>query len=159
MNPLNKETMENLANTYYQSERYQALLPLAVELVDRYPFESVNYNLLANAHRELEDPETALSVLERRNGLEFEFLRSQLSAVSEGVYSVEGQVMNRSAAAGSEVTVPVQLLGEEGQVVMREDLLITLPAEGEASSFLLQFQIEEPVSGFKYGSDGSASDS
>ena len=159
MQPLNKETMENLANTYYQSQRYQALLPLAGELVDRYPLESVNYNLLANAHRELEDPETALSVLERRDGLEFEFLRSQLSTISEGVYSVEGQVMNRSAAAGSEVTIPVQLLGEEGQVVLREDLLITLPAEGEASSFLLQFEIEEPVSGFQYGSDGSASDS
>jgi len=159
MNPLNKETMENLANTYYQSERYQALLPLAGELVARYPFESVNYNLLANAHRELEDPDAALSVLERRDGLEFEFLRSQLAVISEGVYSVEGQVMNKNAAAGSEITVPVQLLGEEGQVVMSEDLLITLPAEGEASSFLLQFQIEEPVSGFQYGSGGSASDS
>jgi tetratricopeptide (TPR) repeat protein len=159
MQPLNKETMENLANTYYQSQRYQALLPLAGELVDRYPLESVNYNLLANAHRELEDPETALSVLQLRDGLEFEFLRSQLTAISEGVYSVEGQVMNRSATAGSEVTIPVQLLGEEGQVVMREELLITLPAEGEASSFLLQFEIEEPVSGFQYVSDGSASDS
>ena len=159
MQPLNKETMENLANTYYQSQRYQALLPLAGELVDRYPLESVNYNLLANAHRELENPETALSVLQLRDGLEFEFLRSQLTTISEGVYSVEGQVMNKSATAGSEVTIPVQLLGEEGQVVMREDLLITLPAEGEASSFLLQFEIEEPVSGFQYGSDGSASDS
>ena len=47
--------MENLANTYYQAERYEELLPLAGELVERYPFESVNYNLLANAHRELDD--------------------------------------------------------------------------------------------------------
>ena len=126
MNPLNKETMENLANTYYQSERYQALIPLAGELVDRYPLESVNYNLLANAHRELEDPEAALSVLERRDGLEFEFLRSQLATVSEGVYKVEGQVMNKNGAAGAEITVPVELLGEDGQVLMTDDLLITL---------------------------------
>ncbi len=155
LNPLNKETMENLANTYYQAERYEDLLPLADELVGRYPFESVNYNLLANAHRELEDSDAALAVLERRDGLEFEFLRSQLAAVSEGVYSVEGQVMNKRAAAGSEVTVPVDLLGEDGQVIMSEDLLITLPGEGEATSFLLQFQIEDPISGFQYSVSGS----
>ena len=158
MSPLNKETMENLANTYYQAERYQELLPVAGELVERYPFESVNYNLLANAYRELDEPDAALSALERRDDLDFEFLRSQLAAVSDGVWSVEGQVMNKSAVAGSEVMVPIQLLGEEGQVVVSEDLLITLPAEGEATTFLLQFQIEEPVSGFQYGG-GTASDS
>ena len=150
MSPLNKETMENLANTYYQAERYEELLPIAGELVERYPLESVNYNLLANAYRELDDADSALASLERRDKLEFEFLRSQLAAVSEGVWSVEGQVMNKSAAGGSQVTVPVQLLGEDGQVVLSEDLLITLPAEGEATTFLLQFQSEEPVSGFQY---------
>jgi tetratricopeptide (TPR) repeat protein len=159
MNPLNKETLENLANTYYQSEQYEALLPLADQLVELYPYESVNYNLLANAHRELDNSEAALAVLQKRDGLEFEFLRSQLAAVSEGVYSVEGQVMNKSAAAGSEVTVPISLLGEEGQVVMTEELMLTLPAAGEATSFLLQFQIEDPVAGFQYGQDASASDS
>ncbi len=159
MSPLNKETMENLANTYYQSERYDELVPVAGELVDRYPFESVNYNLLANAHRELQDADAALAVLERRDALEFEFLRSQLTSVSENVYSVEGQVMNKSATAGLEVTVPIDLLGEGGEIIASEELLITLPAAGEASSFLLQFQIEDAVSGFQYNQDGSSADS
>ena len=158
MNPLNKETMENLANTYYQAERYEELIPVAGELVDRYPYESVNYNLLANAHREMQDTDAALGVLERRDALKFEFLRSQLAAVSEGVYSVEGQVMNKSAAAGLEVTVPIDLLGESGDVIITEDLLITLPPEGEATSFLLQFQSEEVVSGFQYTGSGSTGD-
>jgi len=159
LNPLNKETLENLANTYYQSEQYEDLLPLADQLVALYPYESVNYNLLANAHRELDNSDEALAVLQKRDGLEFEFLRSQLATISEGVYSVEGQVMNKSAAAGSEVTVPISLLDEEGQVVMTEELMLTLPAAGEATSFLLQFQIEEPVAGFQYGQEASSSDS
>jgi tetratricopeptide (TPR) repeat protein len=158
MNPLNKETMENLANTYYQAERYEELIPIAGELVDRYPYESVNYNLLANAHREMQDGDAALEVLERRDALEFEFLRSQLASVSEGVYSVEGQVMNKTAAAGLEITVPVDLLGESGEVITSEELLITLPPEAEATSFLLQFQSEEVVSGFQYGGNGSSGD-
>ena len=159
LNPLNKETLENLANTYYQSEQYESLLPVADQLVGFYPYESVNYNLLANAHRELANSDAALAVLQKRDELEFEFLRSQLATVSEGVYSVEGQVMNKSAAAGSKVTVPVSLLDEEGNVVVTEELMLTLPAAGEATSFLLQFQIEEPVAGFQYGQGASASDS
>ena len=133
--------------------------PLADQLVERYPYESVNYNLLANAYRELDDTDAALAVLQKRDGLEFEFLRSQLASVSEGVYSVEGQVMNKSAAAGREITVPVRLLDEEGKVVMTEELMLTLPAAGEATSFLLQFQIDESVAGFQYGQGASASDS
>jgi len=159
LSPYNKETLENLANTYYQAERYEDLLPIASQLVERYPLESVNYNLLANAQRELGDADAALAVLERRDGLGFEFLRSQLAPVSEGVYSVEGQVMNKREASGSEVEIPVQLLGDDGQVLMSEDLTIAMPAEGEMTSFLLQFQTEEPVAGFQYGQDGSQSGS
>ena len=158
MNPLNKETMENLANTYYQAERYEELIPIAGELVGRYPYESVNYNLLANAHREMQSADEALAVLERRDALEFEFLRSQLASVSEGVYSVEGQLMTKRAAAGLEVPVPVELLGETGDVHISEDLLIALPPEGEATSFLLQFQTEEIVSGLQYSGSGSTGD-
>jgi hypothetical protein len=42
--------------------------------------------------------------------------------------------------------------------VISEDLLITLPAEGEATTFLLQFQIEESVTGFQYEA-GTTADS
>jgi hypothetical protein len=106
----------------------------------------------------MQSADEALEVLERRDALEFEFLRSQLASVSEGVYSVEGQVMNKRAAAGLEVTVPVELLGETGDVIISEDLLIALPPEGEATSFLLQFQTEEIVSGFQYSGSESPGD-
>ena len=66
--------------------------------------------------------------------------------------------MNKSAAAGLEVTVPVELLGETGEVITSEDLVITLPPEGEATSCLVQFQSEEIVSGFQYTGNGSTSD-
>ena len=156
MSPLNKETLENLANTYYQSAQYESLLPLADTLLQRYPYESINYNLLANAHRELEDADNALAILEQRDALPFEFLRSQISPVGENAYSVDGQVMNKNGTAGTEVAIPVELLGEEGQVVLTEELLLTLPESGEAAAFQLQLQIEEPVAGFRYGQAAAA---
>jgi tetratricopeptide (TPR) repeat protein len=155
MNPYNKETLENLANTYYQAELYDALVPVADTLVQRYPYEVINYNLLANARRELDDPEGALAILQRRDGLAFQFLRIQLAPRGENSYLLGGTVINKTADGGTEVSVPVDVIGEDGGVIMTEPLLITLPAQGEASAFQLEVQMEQPVRGFRYHVAGS----
>jgi Flp pilus assembly protein TadD len=156
MQPLNKETLENLANSYYQSEKYAELAPLADTLVQRYPYETVNYNLLANARTELGDEDGALAVLEGREALSFEFLRAQLGPDGEDTYALDGTVMNKSAAGGSEVTVPVHFLSEDGQVLMTEPLTLALPAAGEAAGFQVQVQSGTPIAGFRYDMAGSA---
>ncbi|MEN8145181.1 MAG: tetratricopeptide repeat protein [Gemmatimonadota bacterium] len=150
MRPLSKEVTENLANTLYQVSDFEGLSPIAKSLTDMYPYESRNYNLLANAHRELGDPEAALAVLQRRDGLSFEFLSAQLVAQGENVYVVEGQVMNRSAEAGTQVSVLIELLDESGEVVASETLLLELPDADEASAFQVQLEVENEVAGFKY---------
>lgn len=155
LNPYNKETLENLANSYYQSESFTELLPYAETLAERYPLERVPYNLLANSRRELGDPEAALAVLEKRDGLSIEFLRAQLAPTSETTYRVDGQVMNRTGAAGSTIVIPVTLIDDTGADVMTESLELTLPAESEVAAFALQFETDAPVAGFRYGTPGS----
>jgi tetratricopeptide (TPR) repeat protein len=155
LQPLNKETLENLANSYYQAERYEELEPLADTLVMRYPYEKVNYNLLANARTETGDEDGALAVLEAREGMTFEFLRAQLGPVADGTYSIDGTVMNTSGAGGSEVTIPIQFLSEGGQVAVTEPLTLTLPATGETSGFQVQVQSDTPILGFRYEKAGS----
>lgn len=150
LQPLNKETLENLANSYYQSERFEELAPLADTLVQRYPYEKVNYNLLANARTETGDEEGALIALEGREALSFEFLRAQLGPAGEDLYSVDGTVMNTSATGGSEVTIPVHLLSEGGQILMTEPLTLSLPAIGETAGFEIQVQSGTPIMGFRY---------
>jgi tetratricopeptide (TPR) repeat protein len=150
LQPLNKETMENLANSYYQAERYSELEPLADSLVQRYPYEKVNYNLLANARTEAGKEDAALEALEAREGLTFEFLRAQLGPAGEGAYSIDGTVMNTSGAAGTEVTIPVHFLKEGGVVAVTEPLTLTLPATGETAGFQIQVQSADPIVGFRY---------
>jgi tetratricopeptide (TPR) repeat protein len=150
LQPLNKETLENLANSYYQAERYEELGPLADTLVMRYPYEKVNYNLLANARTETGDEDGALETLGARDGLTFEFLRAQLGPVSDGTYSIDGTVMNTSGTGGSEVTIPVHFLSEGGQVAVTEPLTLTLPAAGETSGFQVQVESDTPILGFSY---------
>jgi hypothetical protein len=156
MQPLNKETLENLANSYYQSERFEDLAPLADTLVQRYPYEKVNYNLFANALTETGNEDGALAVLEGREALSFEFLRVQLGPAGEEMYSLEGTVMNKSAAGGSEVTIPVHFLSDGGQVLITEPLTLSLPATGETAGFQIQVQSGTPIMGFRYDMTGSA---
>jgi len=156
MQPLNKETLENLANSYYQSEHFEDLAPLADTLVQRYPYETVNYNLLANARTETGDQDGALAVLEGREALSFEFLRAQLGPGGEETYSLEGTVMNKSAVGGTEVTIPVHFLSEGGQVLITEPLTLSLPAAGETAGFQVQVQSGTPIMGFRYDMADSA---
>jgi tetratricopeptide (TPR) repeat protein len=155
LQPLNKETMENLANSYYQAERYSELEPLADSLVQRYPYEKVNYNLLANARTESGKEAAALEALEAREGLTFEFLRAQLGPAGEGIYSLDGTVMNTAGDGGTEVTIPVHFLKEGGEVVVTEPLTLTLPAAGESAGFQVQVQSDTPILGFRYEMAGS----
>lgn len=154
-NSHNKETLENLANSYYQAESYEDLLPLAAEMVERYPLERVPYNLLANSHRDLGNPDSALAVLEKRDALPVEFLRTQLTPTGQTTYSIDGQVMNRTAPAGSTLSIPFTLVGDDGSAVITDTLELTVPAEGETAAFSLQLESDAPVAGFKYEAPAS----
>jgi tetratricopeptide (TPR) repeat protein len=152
LNPHNKETLENLANSHYQVDNYESLMPFARLLVEAYPLERVNFNLLANSLRELGDSDAALAVLEARDAMSVEFLSSRFSPVGPTTYSVDGQMMNRIGAAGSTYSVAVTFLDEEGAEAMTETLELTLPAEGEIAAFSLQVENEAPIVGFRYAS-------
>lgn len=155
LSPYNKETLENLANSYYQSERFEDLRPLARRLTEEYPLERVNYNLLANARRELGDPDAALAAIQGRDGMSFEFLGARMSPISETTYSIEGQVMNRNGTPGSTHSITVTFLDETGAELFAEPLELTLPAEQEIAAFALQVESEVLIAGFRYEAPGS----
>lgn len=152
LNPYNKETLENLANSHYQVSNFESLAPYARQLVEAYPLERTNYNLLANSLREMGDSDAALAALEGRDGMAVEFLSSRFSPVGPTTYSVDGQMMNRTGAAGAAHAVMVTFLDEEGADAVTETLELTLPAEGEIAAFSLQVESEAPLVGFRYAS-------
>ncbi|MFQ5746447.1 MAG: tetratricopeptide repeat protein [Gemmatimonadota bacterium] len=150
INPVNKEILTNLANTKYQQEDYEGTIPLADTLVRFFPLEAANYNLLAAGYRELSRNDEALQVLKRRDALDFEVLQSQLAPRGEGGWVVRGQVMNRTVAAGTEVLIPLELMGEDGAVVANETVHIEMPPEGEVTAFEVQLESADSVAGFRY---------
>lgn len=158
MQPWNKEVLVNLANTEYYAGDFESLAARADTLVTRYPYEVVNYNLLANAYRELDRADDALAVLERRDALPFEFLLSQLIPQGDDQYTIEIQALNRSLPVGSEIAVPLVLHGEAGEEVLADMLMFTMPEASEGTSFQVQLESEDPVAGFSYDlADGAGS--
>ena len=151
MQAWNKEVLVNLANAEYYAEKFDVLAFRADTLVSRYPYEVVNYNLLANAYRELDRADDALAVLERRDALPFEILQSQLIPQGENTYMIEIQALNRTLPAGSQISIPLVLHGETGQTLKVDRLLFTMPEPTEGTSFQLQLEAEAPVAGFSYG--------
>jgi len=150
LRPLNKEVLENLANSLYQADSYTKLEAVADTLVQWYPYESVHYNLLANAYRELDRTDDALKVLQRRDALPFEFLTVQLVAKGDNAFTIQGKVMTRSGTEGGQVSIPFEFLGQDGQAAASDELSLALPAAGEAASFELQVQSGSPIFGFRY---------
>lgn len=150
MRPLSKEILINLANTRYQQKDYERTIALADTLVHLYPYEIVNYNLLAASYRELARNDDALAVLRRRDALRFEFLQSQLASKGENKWVVQGQLMNRTVAVGSEITIPLELVGEDGSVLAGDSLHLEMPPEGEVTAFEVQLEASDPVAGFRY---------
>lgn len=145
-NSYNKETLENLANSHAQAEDWEQLAPLAQKLIERYPLERNGYTLLAKTTQ----GDAALDVIQKRDSLPIEILRVQLTPMSEATYSIDGQFMNRTAEAGSTLTIPITLIGEDGSDVMTETLELTAPAQTESAAFSLQVETDAPVSGFRY---------
>ena len=151
MQAWNKEVLVNLANAEYYAEKFDVLAFRADTLVSRYPYEVVNYNLLANAYRELDRADDALAILERRDALPFEILQSQLIPQGDNTYMIEIQAINRTLPAGSQVSIPLVLHGETGQALKVDRLLFTMPEPTEGTSFQLQLEAEAPVAGFSDG--------
>ena len=151
MHPWNKEVLVNLANAEYYGEKFDVLAFRADTLISRYPYEVVNYNLQANAYRELDRSDEALAVLERRDALPFEIISSQLVPQGDNAYMVEIQALNRTLPPGSEVSIPLVLHGETGQALKVDRLVFTMPEQSEGASFQVQLESEDPVAGFSYG--------
>jgi tetratricopeptide (TPR) repeat protein len=150
MRPYNKETIENLGNSLALAEEYEALKPIADTLVTRYPLETAYYRLRANSLVETGENDAALKVLEAREELPVELLNVTMIPEEEGSYRVEGEVMTRTAEPDSEATLNVDFLGEDGALVLSDQITLVMPPEGEISKFELRTSSESTLAGFTY---------
>ena len=149
-NPYGKEAMENFVNAAIQEGQVAEALPLADSLVNWYPYDASEYQLLASGLAKGGDDDQALALLQVSQTNAIIFHSSQMADLGGGQYVVRGVVESRDAAAGQTVTISFEFLSGTGDVIGSEDLTVQLPAAGQTDTFRVDFQSAAPVAGFRY---------
>jgi hypothetical protein len=142
--------MANLVDAQVEARQYAEALPLADTLVKWYPYAGVQYAPLANCLSRTGKAGDALMYLQLREALPFEFEGFNLSHASGGRYIVRGQVVGRGGLVGERMNVPVEFLGQGGDVVTSGELEFLVPPSGVARGIRLEVQSEIPIAGFRY---------
>lgn len=147
-NPYNKEAMENLVNASVLANQPGPVIALADTLVDWYPYDESNYQLLASALARSDQQERAMEIVNAAETTDLIFHSVQMAPTSTGDYVIRGSLESRGE--GGPVTIPFELLDQQGQVVGTETLSTTAPPSGERESFRIEVSSDVPLAGFRY---------
>ncbi len=149
LQPYRPNTLEQLGFVLYSAGRYDTLVAVAQKLVDRYPLNLNNLALVANAYRELEQPDSALKYLQLREDLKVELMRLELKQKDGGV-AILGIIQNIGLEPGTPIHLEFQLRDDAGEVVATVDRTFEAPEQGVPARFSIEAETETAVSGFTY---------
>lgn len=149
LEPYRANTLEQLALTLYSESRYDTLATVAETLTARYPANMNNLAILANAYRELDKRQKALTILERREALPFELLNLQITH-QDSTYTIAGHLQNRKLDPGTPIQVRFDLRTADGQVPDSLQLSTQAPEQGVPTPFSVSTTSLEKIAGFTY---------
>ena len=152
VNPFSKEAMEGFVNASVQAGRPGPVLALADSLVQWYPYDQTNFQLLASALARADMEDRAMAVMNDQEAADV-ILTAQMGGGRGGNYVVRGTVETRGVSGT--LSIPFEFLDASGAVVARETLSMPAPPEGQVESFQLNVSSGTPIAGFKYGANGS----
>ncbi|NIO30308.1 MAG: tetratricopeptide repeat protein [Gemmatimonadetes bacterium] len=150
LEPFDKYVMANLVDAQVEARQYAEALPLADTLVTWYPYAGVQYPPLASCLSRTGRSGDALVYLQAREALPFEFEGVHMTRGSGGRYFVRGQVVGRGGLVGERMAVPVEFLGQTGDVVASGELEFLVPPAGVSRAIRMEAESETPIAGFRY---------
>jgi tetratricopeptide (TPR) repeat protein len=130
LEPYRPQSLEYLCHALYQGERFDTLLVVSQELVERYPANGDFLLLLAHAWRGNGDSEKALEILQRRQALPF-----QLSPVTLQGGAIFGDLQNLQLEPGTSIEVAFDFYDSGGSAVGTGTLEMPAPPTEEAVPF------------------------
>lgn len=152
VNPYNKEAMENFVNASVQANRPGPVLALADTLVNWYPYDETNYQLLASALAKASMDDRAMAVIADQEATDVVFHYAQMAPAGSG-YVVRGSLESRTATGT--LQIPFEFVDVTGAVIGTETLTMQAPPAGQVENFQLRVDLGTPVAGFRYKTNGS----
>ncbi len=152
--PYRPGSLAQLAFAVFSAQDYDSLAVVAAKLVERYPLNKNHMALLANAYRELNQPEKALEVLEKHEAMAVEIVELSLAA-GEGSYTLTGYIHNISLEPGGQLELQFDFHGDDGEVLASENAGITLPEKETEAQFTVTTESSAAISGVSYRRAGT----
>ncbi|NNM33196.1 MAG: tetratricopeptide repeat protein [Gemmatimonadetes bacterium] len=146
--PENRDAVYNWAQSLYDGEDWEGLVPVGQRLVELDPNNSNSYTLLAKALIETGQEQEAVRMLETGRDLPFTVQDTQIRPDPAGGATVTGQLVNNTLDAGSTVTLRFHFSAEDGAELGTTDVRIPAPDAGMAEVFRAEFASTETVMGY-----------
>ncbi len=147
--PGHRDVVYNLAQSYYLSDQFEELLPVAEQLLEVDPLNFNAYSFLGQALLQLDRQDEGLEVLDQRDELEYVIEGLGLQFAGDDIV-VAGEMVNRGAAAGTAIQLRFHFYDVDGDDLGSQDLTVDLAAEGEPAVFQLAAPDTPTLFGFRY---------
>jgi tetratricopeptide (TPR) repeat protein len=148
MDQNNRDAWYNYALALYQQRQWAQLLPVAQRVVQMDPLNENAHVLVFNAHREQNQNDQALRVLEGIERLPLKMTQVQITH-GENRSTLTGTVEGNRARAGTPVRLEFTLFGD-GQTLGTQTVSVNAPASGAAGTFEVALENPIPVTSYRY---------
>lgn len=148
--PYNKTVMEQLMTAAANSGQLDRAASLGDTLVAWYPYQKSLYQSYVQVLDRQGRADRVQQVLPDMQNMEVRIPQVRIARKGEDAYLVRGQVRG-AAVRNQTVKLPVELIGEDGEVVARTGAEVQVPGGDQLASFQVQIETDQPVAGFRYG--------
>ena len=146
--PMYKDALQNLVQTYFEMESFEALVPHSQKLLELDPFNDYVHRMHVQAMAQIghEDLVDALGVLQ---ALPFQIDELALQPLGAGC-RVTGVAVNNALDSGTVLTLRFTFYDNEGNPVGTADTEVTVSDPEVAHPFDLTFNSEMQILGYSY---------
>jgi tetratricopeptide (TPR) repeat protein len=146
--PMYKDALQNLVQTYFEMEDFEALVPHSQRLLELDPFNDYIHRMHVQAMAQIghEDLVDALGVLQ---ALPFQIDELVLQPLGAGC-RVTGVAINNALDSGTALTLRFTFYDDEGNPVGTADTEVTVSDPEVAHPFDLTFDSEMQILGYSY---------
>ena len=148
--PRSRDAVYNLAQSLFEAEDWDALIPVAQQLMEIDDYNPQTYLLLGYALARTDREQEASAVLEASEALPFTLDGYQLQPRSGGGATVGALLTNRTLETGSALEIRVHFSGEDGSGIGTVDVRVEAPPPEEARQVTAEIRSSEIVAGFYF---------
>lgn len=148
--PYHKEVMEQLMTARANSGQPAEAAALGDTLVQWYPYEKQLYQSYVQILDAQGRADRVQQILPQMQNMDIRIPQAGLIRKGENTFVVRGQVRG-GTVTNQTVTLPVQLIGPDGQVVAETSARIQVPGANKLSPFQVTIETDQTVAGFRYG--------